>query len=105
MTRRAQSEQWVVYHCRTEEVIHMTRPEVSVLEVEVEGSQLEFLEGKAKERGISKEELVKQYIEKAINAEREDIESKEKRISLQGITSGSKLTDADLEEVKKIWEV
>ena len=83
----------------------MTRPEVSVLEVEVEGSQLEFLESKAKERGISKEELIKQYIEKAINAEREDIKPKEKRISLQGITSGSKLTDADLEEVKKIWDV
>ena len=28
---------------------------------------------------------------------------KKKRISLCGITSGSKVTDADLEEVKKIW--
>ncbi len=83
----------------------MARPEASVLEVKIEGSQLEFLESKAKELGISKEELVKQYIEKAIDAEYEDIEPKKDRISLQGIASGSKLTDADLEEVKKIWEV
>jgi len=83
----------------------MTRPEVSVLEVEVEGSQLEFLESKAKELGISKEELVRMYIARAIDTEHEDIKPKKKRISLQGITSGSKLTDADLEEVKKIWEV
>lgn len=83
----------------------MTRSEVSVIEVEVEGSQLEFLESKAKELGISKEELVRMYIARIIDTEREDIEPKEKRNSLQGITSGSKLTDADLEEVKKIWEV
>ena len=83
----------------------MARSGASVLEVEVEGSQLEFLESRAKELGISKEELVKQYIEKAINTEHEDTKPKKKRISLQGITSGSRLTDADLEEVKKIWEV
>ncbi len=29
---------------------------------------------------------------------------KKRRISLRGITSGSKVTDAELEEVKKIWE-
>jgi len=50
----------------------MARSEVSVLEVEVEGSQLEFLEGKAKELGISKEELAKLYIGKAIDAELEN---------------------------------
>jgi hypothetical protein len=83
----------------------MARPEASVLEVEVEGSQLEFLDGKAKELGISKEELVRMYIAKAIDVERKDIKPEKKRISLQGITRGSKLTDADLEEVKNIWEV
>ena len=82
----------------------MARPEASVLEVEVEGSQLEFLESKAKELGISKEELVRMYIAKAIDVEREDIKPEKKRVSLQGITRGSKLTDADLEEAKKIWE-
>ena len=46
----------------------MARPEASVLEVEVESSQLEFLECKAKELGISKEELVRMYIAKAIDA-------------------------------------
>jgi hypothetical protein len=81
----------------------MARPEASVLEVEVEGSQLEFLESKAKELGISKEELVRMYIAEAIDTEHGDIKPNEKRISLQGITSGSKLTDADLEEVKKMW--
>ena len=82
----------------------MARSEASVLEVEVEGSQLEFLESKAKELGISKEELVRMYIAKAIDVEREDIKPEKKRVSLQGITRGSKLTDADLEEAKKIWE-
>ena len=40
----------------------MTYPEASILEIKVEGSQLEFLEKRAKELGLSKEELVKRYI-------------------------------------------
>lgn len=55
----------------------MARSEVSVLEVEVQGSQLEFLESKAKELGISKEELAKLYIGKAIDAE---LESKREHV-------------------------
>ena len=40
----------------------MTHPEASILEIKVEGSQLEFLEKRGKELGLSKEELVKWYI-------------------------------------------
>lgn len=36
--------------------------EKAVLEVSVEGPQLEFLENKAKELGLSKEELLRWYI-------------------------------------------
>lgn len=51
----------------------MAHSEISaILEVKVEGSQLEFLENKAKELGIPKEELAKLYIVRAIDSEREE---------------------------------
>lgn len=77
----------------------MANPELLVLEVEVEGSQLEFLESKAKELGVSKEELVKSYIAKAIDAERE-----ENQFSLEGLSKeGPPITDEDIEEVIIEW--
>jgi hypothetical protein len=83
----------------------MARPGVSVLEIRVEEPQLEFLEKKAKELGLSKEELVKQYIAsdmiKTIDAAGEE---KKKRFSLQGIVSAGTVTDEDIEEAKKIWQ-
>lgn len=51
----------------------MAHSEISaILEVKVEGSQLEFLENKAKELGIPKEELAKLYIVRAIDSERKE---------------------------------
>jgi hypothetical protein len=86
----------------------MARPEVSVLEVRVEAPQLEFLEKRAKELGLSKEGLVKWYIVsdmvKAIDAAREKNKTKKKRFSLQGIVSAGTVTDEDIEEAKKIWQ-
>ena len=85
----------------------MTHPEASILEIKVEGSQLEFLEKRAKEFGLSKEELVKWYIVsdmvKAIDV-REKNRTKKKRLSLQGIVSAGTVTDEDIEEAKKIWQ-
>jgi antitoxin HicB len=49
----------------------MVRPGVSILEIKVEEPQLEFLEKRSKEVGLSKEELAKLYIQRAIDAERE----------------------------------
>ncbi len=59
----------------------MAHPKVSdhEISVKVAGQQLEFLEIRAKELGISKEELVKLYIVKAIDAECE-----ESQFSLEG---------------------
>ena len=55
------------------EVTNMARSDLSaVLEVTVEGAQLEFLEKRAKELGLSKEEMIKLYIQRAIDAEREN---------------------------------
>jgi hypothetical protein len=79
----------------------MARPEVSAtLEVRIEGSQLEFLESKAKELGISKQELAKLYIEKAINAERE-----EDHFSLEGrFKDGPPIPEEIIDEVIAEWD-
>ena len=59
----------------------MARSEVSDHEISVRlaGRQLEFLENKARELGISKEELVRLYISKVVDAEHG-----EDQISLEG---------------------
>jgi hypothetical protein len=79
---------------------NMARSDVSaVLEVTVEGTQLEFLENKAKQLGLSREELAKLYIAKAIDVERE-----ESQFSLEGLSKeGLPITDKDIEEVIKEW--
>jgi hypothetical protein len=91
----------------SKEVTNMTHPEASILEIKVEGSQLEFLEKRGKELGLSKEELVKWYIvsdmAKIIDV-REKNRTKKKRFSLQGIVSAGTVTDEDIEEAKKIWQ-
>ncbi len=46
-------------------------------------------------------EAVEEFLK---NASVNDDSAPKKRISLCGITSGSKVTDADLEAVKKIWK-
>ncbi|MBM3211658.1 hypothetical protein FJZ33_05545 [Candidatus Poribacteria bacterium] len=77
---------------------------VKVLEIKVKEAQLEFLENKAEKLGISKEELVKLYIINDMLKTFENITpKKKKRISLEGITSGSTVTDDDFEEAKRQW--
>jgi hypothetical protein len=82
------------------EVTNMARPEVMEYEINVKvaGKQLEFLESKAEELGISKEELAKLYIEKAIDAE-----SQKKRFSIMGIVSDGRITDEDIDKGIGEW--
>ena len=83
----------------------MACPEVSVLEIKIEEPQLEFLEKRAKELGLSKEELVKRYIASDMTKTIDAIgREKKKRFSLQGIVSAGTVTDEDIEEVKKVWQ-
>lgn len=79
----------------------MARPEVSdhEISVKVAGRQLEFLENRAKELGISKEELVKLYIAKVIDAERE-----QNQFSLEGFfKDGPPITKEVIDEVIDEW--
>ena len=76
----------------------MSRPASSVIEIEIkiEIPQLEFLKSKARELGISKEELLKQYIPRIIDAERTS--------SLEGIFKGSApITEAAIDGVIEEW--
>ena len=69
------------------------------ISVRVAGEQLKFLESKAKELGISREELTKLYIAKAIDAERD-----KNQFSLEGLCKeGPPITDEDIEEVINEW--
>jgi hypothetical protein len=82
----------------------MATPGAKVLEISIEKPQLDFLEDKAKKLGLSKEELVKLYIINDMLKTFENmIPKRKKRISLEGITSGSSVTDNDFEEVKRQW--
>jgi len=47
----------------------MPTNELSVIEIKLAEPQIDFLEKKAKELGLSKEELIKRYIAEAINEE------------------------------------
>jgi len=47
----------------------MATNELSVIEIKLAEPQIDFLEKKAKELGLSKEELIKRYISEAINEE------------------------------------
>ena len=83
----------------------MARPEVSVHEISVKVAdrQFAFLENRAKELGVSKEELVKLYIARAIDAEREHKTSETKQFSLMGIVRDGRVTDAEIDEVIAEW--
>lgn len=50
---------------------------------------------------IEKQIIAKSFLE-WLNLQN-SLERKTKRISLQGITDGSNVTDQDIQEVKKIW--
>ena len=87
----------------------MAHSEVSDYEISVKlaGRQLEFLEDRSKELGISKEELIRWYIvsdmAKAIDVEREHEKPKKEQFSLMGITHDGRVTDEDIEEVVNEW--
>ena len=83
----------------------MARAEVSDYEISVKvaSRQLEFLENRARELGISKEEMIRWYIVsdmiRAIDTEREHKSSESEQFSLMGIIRDGRITDEDIEEV------
>lgn len=87
----------------------MAHSEVSNYEISVKvaGRQLEFLENRAKELGISKEEVIRWYIVsdmvRAIDTECEHKSSESEQFSLMGIIRDGRITDEDIEEVVAEW--
>lgn len=90
----------------------MSKPQVSNhrVIVKVEERQYEFLEDRVKELGLSsKAELLRWYIAsdmaKVIETEKSIDKSKEERVFLEGIISDGRVTDLDIREVEKEWEM
>ena len=87
----------------------MAHPEVSDYEISVKvaSRQLEFLENRARELGISKEEMIRWYIVsdmiRAIDTEREHKSSESEQFSLMGIIRDGRITDEDIEKVVAEW--
>ncbi len=80
----------------------MAHPKVPDYEISVKvvSQQLEFLENRAKELGMSKEELVKLYIAKAI-----DKECEKSRFSLEGFfKDGPPIAKEIIDEVIAEWD-
>lgn len=77
------------------------------VKTKVSDRQFEFLEKRAKELGLSKEELMRWYIVSDMVRIADDRQKnkniEKKRFSLEGIISGSTVTDEDFEEAKNIW--
>jgi hypothetical protein len=77
------------------------------VKTQVSDRQFEFLEKRAKELGLSKEELLRWYIVsdmvRIVDDKRKNRNIEKKRFSLEGIISGSTVTDEDFEEAKNIW--
>lgn len=77
--------------------------------IQVVERQIEFLENRAKELGLSsKADLIKWYIvndmaKTTVDESKQDNVEK-KRISLEGIISDGRVTDEDIKEVEKEWE-
>jgi hypothetical protein len=80
------------------------------ISVKIAEPQLEFLENRAKELGLSStSELLKWFLvremDKFITGEQKQEKSDKKRISLRGIIRDGRVTYEDIEEVKREWEV
>ena len=78
--------------------------------IEIAEPQLEFLENRAKELGLSStSELLKWFViremDKFITGEQKQKKPNKKRISLRGIIRDGRVTYEDIEEVKREWEV
>jgi hypothetical protein len=79
----------------------MVRSETMDYEISfrVGNKQLKFLEERARELGVSKEELVQLYIKEAIDAK-----SAGSQFSLEGLCKeGLPVTDEDIDEVIREW--
>jgi hypothetical protein len=94
------------------EVENMPKPQVSNhrVSVKIQERQYEFLEERAKELGLSsKAELLRWYITsdmaKFIEIEKSIGKSKEERVFLEGIISDGRVTESDIREVEKEWEM
>ena len=78
--------------------------------IQVAERQIKFLENRAKELGLSsKADLIKWYIvsdmaKTTVDKSKQDNVEK-KRISLEGIISDGRVTDEDIKEVEKEWEI
>lgn len=80
----------------------MAHAEVTEYEISVKvaSQQLEFLESRSKELGLSKEELIKLYITKAI-----DKECEKSRFSLEGFfKDGPPIAKEIIDEVIAEWD-
>ena len=91
---------------------YMSKPQASNhrVSVKVAERQYEFLEDRAKELGLSsKAELLRWYITtdmaKTIEIERFEGKSKKERVFLEGVISDGRVTESDIEEVEKEWEM
>ncbi len=77
------------------------------INVKLANRQIEFLENRAKELGLSKEDVIRWYIIsdmiKAIDFEKGQKSSDSKPFSLFGLTSDGRVTDEDIEEVINEW--
>ncbi|MBM3212935.1 hypothetical protein FJZ33_11990 [Candidatus Poribacteria bacterium] len=85
----------------------MPTNELSVIEIKLAEPQMDFLEKKAKELGLSKEDLVKLYIlsDMLKTSSTDTLENKpgKERISIKGMVRDGRVTDEDIEEVKREW--
>ncbi len=90
-------------------VIDVAHPEASNSEISVKlaGHQLKFLKNRAKELGISEEEVIRWYIvsdmARAIDAARDRETQENGQFSLMGIIRDCRITDKDIEEVIGEW--
>jgi hypothetical protein len=87
--------------------LQTTKHKVTIQVVE---RQIKFLENRSKELGLSsKADLIKYYIvsdmAKATVDEHKQDNFDKKRISLEGIISDGRVTEEDIEEVEKEWEI
>lgn len=74
------------------------------IRVKIAERQYEFLENRIRELGLSSmAELMRWYIANDIVKTEQPDQSKKERISLEGVISGSTVTEEDFEEAKKIW--
>lgn len=80
---------------------------VQEVKVKLATRQIEFLKNRAKELGLSEEDVIRWYIisdmARIIDFEREQKVVDSETFSLFGLTSDGRVTDKDIEEVIDEW--